>query len=61
MAYDNPGKESRENSQSGSDSRRKEWQRPVLHHLAAKEARGGGNPHNDGQPGNPTPGGANHS
>jgi hypothetical protein len=40
---------------------RKPWQRPTLRHLAAKEARGGGNPHNDGQPGNPTPGQTNHS
>ena len=40
---------------------RKPWQRPVLRHLAAKEARGGGNPNNDGQPGTDTPGGGHHS
>ncbi len=61
MTVDNSGKGTGESSYSAPGTRRKEWQRPVLHHLAAKEARGGGNPHNDGQPGNPTPGGANHS
>jgi len=44
-------------SQSGE---RKPWQRPMLRHLAAKEARGGGNPHNDGNGGD-TPGDKNHS
>jgi len=44
MAVDNPGKSA---GASASGARRKEWQRPVLHHLAAKEARGGGNPGND--------------
>ncbi len=46
---------------SSQSSERKPWQRPMLRHLAAKEARGGGNPHNDGQPGNPSPGQNNHS
>jgi len=50
MAVDNPGKEA---GKSASQSRAKEWQRPVLHHLAAKEARGGGNPGNDGKGGGP--------
>ena len=54
------------NPSEGSDAslqtaQREPWQRPVLRHLAAKEARGGNNPHNDGQPGNPTPGSVNHS
>jgi len=55
MAVDNPGKDVGETTPSAK--RRKEWQRPVLHHLAAKEARGGGNPGNDGKgggPGSPT-------
>ena len=32
-----------------TDHRLKGWERPVLRRLAANEARGGGNPGNDGQ------------
>jgi hypothetical protein len=50
------------NPNQGSDAglqaaQRKPWQRPMLRHLAAKEARGGVNPGNDGKgggPGSPT-------
>jgi hypothetical protein len=53
------------NPNQGSDeslpgAERKPWQRPTLRHLAAKEARSGGNPHNDGQGGD-TPSAKNHS
>jgi len=57
MSDVNP-KGSVESSQGGE---RKPWQRPMLRHLAAKEARGGGNPNNDGTPGNDTPGSGHHS
>ena len=53
MAVDNPGKGAGESAHTASETRLKEWQRPVLHHLAAKEARGGGNPGNDGKGGGP--------
>jgi hypothetical protein len=58
MSDVNRGKRADESSRN---SGRKSWQRPTLRHLAAKEARGGGNPHNDGQPGNITPGQTQHS
>jgi hypothetical protein len=40
-----------------TDNRRKEWVRPVLQRLATNEAKGGGNPGNDGQGG----GGGSHT
>ncbi len=57
MSNVNPNQGSDEGLQSGE---RKPWERPMLRHLAAKEARGGGNPHNDGSGGD-TPGVKNHS
>lgn len=38
----------RGNNQKSEDVRA-EWERPVLHRLAANKAAGGGNPGNDGQ------------